>query len=215
MMYKRRVEPWVLLVGLYSVTLLYYTRQPIYQIFAFVVMLGVAWYWNRSIRHGNAVTAETLKLKSKHLVRDVLLALGLSVFGWYYFNYYVTLTRGTPLTFGYGGSILAVVTIVVVASAEELFFRGYLQNKLNPDFNLLFRALIAVTALALYKNAVHFWEGLPLILHLELFFIGVLHNILSSLWMEWSDSLVGPLLLHVVWDLLVYAPLETIPYWVF
>ena len=55
---------------------------------------------------------------------------------------------------------------------------------------------------------------MALVLHIELFLLGVVHNILPSLWMEWSGSLVGPLLLHVFWDLLVYAPMSEIPYWV-
>jgi membrane protease YdiL (CAAX protease family) len=115
---------------------------------------------------------------------------------------------------GYGGSFPAILAILAVSTAEEFFFRGYLQNRLNRRLSIWARSLIAVVALALFKNVVHMWEGMALILHIELFLLGIVHNILPSLWMEWSGSLVGPLLLHVFWDLLVYAPMSEIPYWV-
>ena len=200
--------------GLYALTSLYYTRSLPFQILGFLILVAVALYWSYSIRYGANLSWRDLKLTSKRPWLDAVLALLLAVFGWFYFSIYLSVTRGEPIRTGYGGSPAAAVTIILVATAEELFFRGYLQNRLSQHHPLWRRALLAVVALALYKNVVHMWEGMPLTLHLELFLLGILHNILPSLWMEWSGSLVGPLLLHVIWDLLVYAPMETIPYWV-
>ena len=138
----------------------------------------------------------------------------LAVFGWFYFRLYVYLTRGEPMSLGFGGSYPAILIIIIVSTVEEFFFRGYLQNRLSSHYSLWKRVLIAVIAMAFYKNIVHMWEGMSLILHIELILIGILHNILPSLWMEWSNNLVGPLLLHVFWDLLVYAPMSSIPYWI-
>ena len=214
-LFHRQIEPWVLVGCLFVVTALYYTRQNLWQILAFLIMAGGILYWNISIRQGNLINADTLKLRKKKLWLQILLALALSIFGWYYFDYYVQLTRGRELEWGFGGSYAAVFMIIAVSVAEEIFFRGYLQNKFNPRYKMLTRVLLAVCLMALYKNAVHMWEGWHWALHAELFFVGVLHNILPSLWMEWSDNLAGPLLLHVFWDLLVYAPMEGIPYWVF
>jgi membrane protease YdiL (CAAX protease family) len=157
---------------------------------------------------------KSFRLTTRHLGRNILAALMLAVFGWFYFSIYLYWTRNEPIQWSYGGSLPALFVIILVASAEEFFFRGYFQNRLNPRYRLMQRVVIAVVALAFYKNVIHMWEGIPLVFHLELFFLGVLHNILPSLWMEWSDNLVGPLLLHVFWDLLVYAPLGEIPYWV-
>ena len=138
----------------------------------------------------------------------------MAFFGWYYFSLYAYWTRGQSIRLGYGGSLANILTILAISVAEAVFFRGYIQNRLGGRHPLWRRVLIAVVALALYKNVIHMWEGMPLLLHVELFLIGIVHNILPSLWMEWSGSLVGPLVLHLVWDLLVYAPQCAVPYWV-
>ncbi len=207
-------EPFAITGGIFLFTLLYYTRWLPAQVLSFVILMAVTAYWTLTIRQ-KGLTWQDFKLSKNKLWLQVLLALGLAVFGWFYFRQYVIWTRGIEIPFGYGGNILAVLTIIGVASTEEIYFRGYLQNQLKPRYRILVRALIAVFAMAFYKNIVHIWEGMTLFAHLELLFVGILHNILPSLWMEWSDNLWGPLLLHVFWDLLVYAPLTEIPYWVF
>jgi membrane protease YdiL (CAAX protease family) len=208
------LEPFLATGGLYTFTALYYTRKAPLQILGLLVLIGVAAYWGYAIRREPGLSWSDFKLTTNKLWLNILIALGLAIFGWFYFNLYSTWTRGRPLQLGYGGSFAAILAIIAVSVAEEFYFRGYLQNRLSRRHRMLSRVLIAVVAMAFYKNIVHLWEGMPLILHIELFLIGILHNILPSLWMEWSGSLVGPLVLHVVWDLLVYAPQGTIPYWV-
>jgi membrane protease YdiL (CAAX protease family) len=208
------VEPFIVTGGIYVFTALYYTRLPVLQGFSFILLILVTVYWSRTIRREPRMTWRDLKLTRRHFGRNILLAMGLAIFGWFYYRLYVYLTRGVVIQLGYGGSPSAIMAIILVALAEEIYFRGYLQNRLNLRFGLLARVLLAVAALAFYKNVVHMWEGLPLVLQAELFLVGILHNVLPSLWMEWSDNLVGPLFLHIFWDLLVYAPLSGIPYWV-
>jgi membrane protease YdiL (CAAX protease family) len=208
------LEAAVVTGGVFLFTALYYTRIPRYQVLSFLVLIMVAAYLSYAVRRGPGMSWSDFKLTKDRLWRNVFIAIGLAVFGWLYFSVYNYWTRGRALELGYGGSFAAILTILAVSIAEELFFRGYLQNRLSYRCSLWSRVLIAVAALAFYKNVIHMWEGLPLVMHLELFFLGILHNILPSLWMEWSGSLVGPLVLHVVWDLLVYAPLPSIPYWV-
>jgi membrane protease YdiL (CAAX protease family) len=209
-----KFEPFTITGGIFLFTLLYYTRKIPLQIVSFIVLILVTALWAHTIRQ-RGLSWSDFKLSKKQLWLQVIIALGLSIFGWFYFRQYVIWTRGTEIPFGYGGNFLAVITIVLVASTEEIYFRGYLQNRIQPHFRMLARVLIAVFAMAFYKNIVHIWEGMSLLAHLELLFVGILHNILPSLWMEWSDNLWGALLLHVFWDLLVYAPLIEIPYWVF
>jgi membrane protease YdiL (CAAX protease family) len=177
-------------------------------------MVGVSIYWSVALRSDPERSWRDFKLTTNKLGLNVLIAVALAFFGWFYFSVYLNLTRGQPLKLGYGGSFPAILAILAVSTAEEFFFRGYLQNRLSRRLSIWARSLIAVVALALFKNFVHMWEGMALILHVELFLLGIVHNILPSLWMEWSGSLVGPLLLHVFWDLLVYAPMSEIPYWV-
>jgi len=209
-----RFELCVVIVGLYVGTLLYYTRQLAWQVVGMVILTTTTAYWSYSIRYGVVMSLRDFKLTIHKLGINVLIATGLAVFGWFYFSFYTYLTRGYWLHLGYGGNLVGVFAIIAVASAEEIIFRGYLQNRLSRYCALWCRVLLAVAAMALYKDVVHFWRGMPIVLYIELFLVGVLHNVLASLWMEWSGSLIGPLVLHVVWDLLVYAPLVSIPDWV-
>jgi membrane protease YdiL (CAAX protease family) len=208
------LEPFFVTGGIYTFTALYYTRKVPLQVLGLTALVVVASYWGYAIRRGPGLSWSDFKLTTNKLWLNVLIAIGLAIFGWFYFSLYSTWTRGRPLQLGYGGSLSAIMAIIVVSVAEEVYFRGYLQNRLSRRYRMLSRVLIAVIAMALYKNIVHLWDGMSLILHVELLLVGILHNILPSLWLEWSGSLVGPLVLHVVWDLLVYAPQGTIPDWV-
>ena len=207
-------EPFLVTGGLYAFTALYYTRTLLYQVFSLFILITTVIYWVLLLRRDPAMTWRDFKLTTDKWWLHTVIAVLLAIFGWYYFSLYLNWTRGQPLTLGYGGSIGVVLSAVAVSVAEELYFRGYLQNRLKSRYSLWVRVIIAVAAMAFYKNVVHLWQGMSPILHLELFLIGVLHNILASLWMEWSDSLIGPIVLHVVWDLLVYAPMTAVPYWI-
>jgi membrane protease YdiL (CAAX protease family) len=161
------------------------------------------------------MTLTDFKLTRRQLGRQVLIGLGLAFVGWFFFRYYVYYSRGVQLPLGFSGSMAAILSIVVVASAEEIFFRGYLQNRLSDRYGFIPRVVMVVIALSLYKNIIHLWTGMPLFLHVELFAVSVLLSMIPSLLMEWTGNLTGPIVLHVVWDLLVYGHLATIPYWVY
>lgn len=209
-----RFEPFIVIAGLYSFTALYYTRIPQLQILSFLLLIAVVLYWSYAIRHNAPLSLREYGLSANRITVNIVIAIALAIFGWFYFSLYSYLTRGQWLSLGYGGSVSALLAIIAVASAEELFFRGYVQNRQKSHLSPYKRIAIAVLAMALYKNVVHLWDGMSFVLHIELLLVGVLHNILPSIWMEWSRSLVGPWLLHVLWDLLVYAPMSTVPYWV-
>jgi membrane protease YdiL (CAAX protease family) len=209
-----KVEPFLILGGSFIFTALYYTRRLPLQILSALILVTVIIYWSYAIRGKPGMSLRDFKLVRQRIFRNVLLAGCLAFLGWLYFSAYVHMTRGYWLRLGFGGSITVILAIIAVSTAEEIFFRGYLQNRLSLHFSLWRRVLITVLAIALYKNIVHLWDGTSLTAHIELLLLGVLHNILPSIWMEWSGSLVGPLALHVFWDLLVYAPMNTIPDWI-
>jgi hypothetical protein len=79
----------------------------------------------------------------------------------------------------------------------------------------MMRVLAASVALAGYKNLVHFWELKPVLYHIELFVVTFMLSVPLSIWREASGSITGPVVTHVVWDLLVYGTLNEIPDWVF
>jgi membrane protease YdiL (CAAX protease family) len=208
------LEPFLVVGGLYATLALYYTRSSILQLLSGGLLFGVAFYWSRALQ-SRPMSLADIKLSRKHLGRQVLIGVGLAFIGWIFFRTYVFASRDLWLPLGYGGSPWAILSIVSVALAEEAFFRGYLQNRLRGRYSLIPRVLLVVLALALYKNIIHIWTGMPFILHIELFAISALLSMITSLLLEWSNNLAGPIVLHVVWDLMVYGHLATIPYWVF
>lgn len=85
-----------------------------------------------------------------------------------------------------GGLAVVVSAIVLVASAEELFWRGFVQPRAGMALAVVAYALVHVPARkpALVLAAIAggaFWGGLY----------------------EWRDSLVAPVVSHVLWDLAV------------
>lgn len=209
-----RFELCTVTIGLYTGTFLYYTREPLLQALGLAGLVIVTVYWSYSIQRATVMSLRDFKLNTHRIGVNILVAIGLAIAGWLCFSLYNYLTRGNWLHLGYGGNLVGVLAVVSVASAEEVFFRGYLQNRLGLYYPWWCRVLLAAAAIAMYKNVVHWWREMPYVLHVELFLLGVLYNVFASLWMEWSGSLIGPLILHILWDLLVYAPLEAIPSWV-
>jgi len=208
------LEPLLVTGGFYATLALYYTRTPSLQILSGFFLISIAFYWSRALRF-RPMTLADLRITRNRLGLQVLIGTGLAVIGWFFFRYYVFLSRGIWLPLGYGGSLAPLFSIVAVAASEELFFRGYLQNRMRDGYRFIPRVLIVAGSLALYKNVIHMWTGMPVIFHVELFAVSGLLALITSLFLEWSDNLAGPIVLHVVWDLLVYAHLATIPYWVF
>ncbi len=211
---RSSLEPLVVTGGLYAALALYYTRISALQVISGVFLVSIALYWSRALGL-RPMTLADLRITRDRLGIQVLIGIGLAVIGWLFFRYYVFFSRGIWLPLGYGGSFVALLSIVAVAGSEELFFRGYLQNRLRDRYRFIPRVLIVAASLALYKNVIHIWSGMPVIFHVELFAVSGLLALVTSLFLEWSDNLAGPIVLHVVWDLLVYAHLATIPYWVF
>ena len=79
-------EPFAITGGIFLFTLLYYTRWLPAQVLSFVILMAVTAYWTLTIRQ-KGLTWQDFKLSKNKLWLQVLLALGLAVFGWFYFFY--------------------------------------------------------------------------------------------------------------------------------
>jgi membrane protease YdiL (CAAX protease family) len=94
---------------------------------------------------------------------------------------------------GPGETILAVVLVIVVAVAEETMFRGYLVRR--------FRGVTASTALAVVLSAVvfslgHGYEGTAGVVT-----VGTMGLVFALVYV-WRGSLVAPIVMHFLQDLL-------------
>jgi membrane protease YdiL (CAAX protease family) len=201
---------------LYFATILYFTRLPVAQVLALVLLTALAVALAYTIWLGPyELSGGDLGLKTSGSVRDIILGSAVALLGWWMYSEYLHLTRGYRLPIGLSQSSSLLIVIFCIAIAEELFFRSYTHARLSPWLTPLGRAVVVSVALAGYKNLVHFWEFRPILYHIELFVITFMLSVPLSLWREASGSITGPVVTHITWDLLVYGTLNQIPDWVF
>ncbi|MBX6748542.1 MAG: CPBP family intramembrane metalloprotease [Micromonosporaceae bacterium] len=146
----------------------------------------------------------------RHIGRDILIGLALSVLLVIGAQVLEAVLRAAGLSSpssapglapsGLGEVILAVVLVVVVAVAEETIFRGYLILR----FAGVFRSrLSAVVASSLIFAIGHGYEGGAAVVT-----IGLTGLVFAIVYI-WRQSLVAPVVMHLVFNLLaiVVAPL--------
>lgn len=103
---------------------------------------------------------------------------------------------------------------VCIGLVEELLFRGFIQTRLQAADP---RIAIGVAALghAAYKSSLFLSPAMAGITPVWLFFTySFLAFVLLGLLRYWSGSLWPPILVHAVFDLLVYAENTEAPVWV-
>ena len=96
--------------------------------------------------------------------------------------------------FGSGGWGTAVALVLVLTPAEELFWRGVVQQLLRPRLGRVGGALVA----AALSSLVLLFFGEPL-LALAAFPTSLAWGLLA----EWRQSLVAPWVSHALWDVLI------------
>lgn len=100
------------------------------------------------------------------------------------------------------GPVLGLPLVVLTITAEEILFRGLLQDTLRPRLG---RAGAVVAVAALY-TAANLGSG-TWVLPLAAALLGLLWGALA----EKSGGLVVPLLCHLVWDLVLFVALPLVP----
>lgn len=190
-------------VGLCTVIYLYYAGGVAIQFFAIILFLAVLYVWTGTIE---SLGDFQLKREKWPLNAGVGVAIGLIMFLIFLGYHRLDLSRIT-----FNPSILVVV--IMIAAAEEFFFRGYLQGKLSKDFGIVPKIAIVTALFGLYKFSV--FSSLRGFMPLaEIIVISCTGSVILSLEMEKMGSLLAPLISHALWDNLVYSNMETIPSWI-
>ena len=110
-------------------------------------------------------------------------------------------------------SVFAFLAILV-GITEELIFRGFIQGRLT-NLNATFAIVFAALAHALYKAFLFIspWaQWHPGVLSFFLFSFGAF--IVIGCLRQFSKSMLPPILVHAIFDLLVYAETVQAPWWV-
>lgn len=211
-----KIEPVGSVLMLYASTILYFTRLPNTQALAIMLLTIVGVLMALGIWLGpHRLNRDRLGLIFSGRIKDGAVGFMLAFLGWWLYSEYLHLTRGYRLAIGWGQSSSLLLTIVCIATAEELFFRSYTHARLLAWSSPLGRIIAVSAILGVYKSLVHFWEWRPILYHIELFLLTFTLSVLLSIWREISGSIAGPLVTHIVWDLLVYGTLGSIPDWIF
>jgi membrane protease YdiL (CAAX protease family) len=190
-------------LGLCAVIYLYYSGETIYQFIALALFIAVLYVWTETIEG----FADFQLTREKWLPNiGVGIIIGLVMFALYIIYQKFDLSSIT-----FNVSIFAAVSMV--AAAEEFFFRGYLQGKLSPAFNIIPRIAIVTVLFGLYKVSV-FSSMRGLYSLAEIVAISCLGSIILSIELEKTRNLIAPVISHVLWDNLVYSNLGTVPAWI-
>ncbi len=211
----RQEALWVI-TGLLTFSITYYRRIPFISVLGLIILVATGIFWGYSIRRVHPMGLKEFRIVKDNWRWHVFIAMVASVLGLVYSQVYVYLTRGHWMNLNFGGSIPLVISILVVVSAEELFFNGYLLTRMRAfSSSLWLRPLIVMMIFSLYKVAIHLWEGRPPIYYVELFVAETLQSYPASWWSDRTGSLVTSFLVHLIWDLLMYGYRTNIPAWVF
>jgi membrane protease YdiL (CAAX protease family)/uncharacterized membrane protein len=190
-------------IGLCAVIYLYYTGNIWAQLVSIALFLGVLFVWSSTLRG-----FDDFNLKNEDLLLNVGIGLVLGLAMFLIFVVY----RGLNLSsIAFNASIVAAVA--VVAAAEEFFFRGYLQGKLSRDFGIVTRIIIVTALFGLYKVSVFSSLRSPLSLA-EIVVISCIGSVILSIEMEKTQNLLAPVISHVIWDVLVYSNMASVPSWI-
>lgn len=107
-----------------------------------------------------------------------------------------------------------ILSSLAVASCEEVFFRGYLLGRLKAlGGNRWGRILLVCALFMFYKVLVHSWEGWSLAAYVGFFVFGAFKMLFETGWVDWSGSIVTPIVIHIGWDLIMFQGYSGPPPW--
>lgn len=116
-------------------------------------------------------------------------------------------------------NLIAVFVIVLIVASEEFFYRGYIFPRLEKISNTYTSIVVCSVLFGLYHQAAIFrlLLGIPsdrLFMFGEVVLVNFLGSLILSYFFAKTRSLLMPVTIHGVWDILMYSSIG-IPAWVF
>jgi len=205
----------ILVLSLFlSGILLYYSRRQPWTTIGVVVVTAAAVCLAYSLRFVNPTTLGDLNVTRKRAGIYALAGALLIIPGYLFDSLYSYLTGRGWIPLALVSSPSLILSILVVAVSEESFFRGYLQGRLKQIGSHRWIRIPLVCALFMfYKVLIHSWEGWTFALYVEFFAIGALKMLFETWWVDWTGSIVTPIVIHIGWDLIMFQGYAGPPYW--
>ncbi len=170
-------------------------------------------YWFYAIFFYQPMSLVEFGLHLENIFRNLFLGITLAVGLYILWLGYLYLTQRSICLPHYGGSLLVVISLILIPLFEEFLFRGYAQNRLKGIFPPLARIILISIMLAGYKWAIHFFRMQSFLKFCDIVGISFVGSLICSYTLERTKSLITPIIIHIIWDSLVYISLSTLPWW--
>jgi membrane protease YdiL (CAAX protease family) len=207
-------EVTLITLGLYIGIVLYYSKHPSWLLTGLGVLTFTAFYLAFSLKYVNPTSLGALHITRKRAGLYLVVGLLLILPGWFFDSLCSYLSGKDWLPLGIASSPSLILSILVVATSEELFFRGYLLGRLKSlDGNRLIRIMLVCAVFMFYKVLVHLWEGWPLASYIMFFAFGAFKMLFETFWVDWTGSIVTPVVIHIGWDLIMFQGYQGLPHW--
>lgn len=207
-------EVVLVILGLYIGIVLHYSRHPSWSLVGLGVLTFTALYLAFSLKYVNPTSPADLHITRKRVGLHLLVGLLLILPAWFFDSLYSYLVGRGWLPLGIASSPSLILSILAVATSEEVFFRGYLLGRLKSlDGNRWMRIVLVSAVFMFYKVLVHSWEGWSFATYVEFFVFGALKMLVGTFWVDWTGSIVMPVVVHIGWDLIMFQEYTGPPYW--
>lgn len=139
---------------------------------------------------------------------------GLILPAWFFDSLYSYVVGRGWLPLRIASSPSLILSILAVATCEEVFFRGYLLGRLKALGGNRWGRIALVCALFMfYKVLVHSWEGWSFATYAGFFVFGAFKMVFETFWVDWTGSIVTPIVIHIGWDLIMFQGYTGPPPW--
>jgi len=200
--------------GLYLGIFLYYSKHLPWSPIGVVILTLTAFCLAYSLKYIHPTTLSALNVTRKRAGLYILVGLLVVVPGWFFDSLASYLSGRGWWSFGIAKSPPLIISILIVAISEELFFRGYVQGRLKSLGGNRWARIAAVSAIFMfYKVIVHAWDGWPFATYAGFFAFGAAEMLFETFWVDWTGSIVTSIVIHIGWDLIVFHAYTGLPPW--
>jgi membrane protease YdiL (CAAX protease family) len=204
----------LVILGFYLGIFLYYSRQLPWSLLGLAGVTFTAFYLAWSLKYVNPTSLSALHITRQRARLYLLVGLILILPGWFLDSLFSYLAGRGWLPLSVARSPILILSILAVATCEEVFFRGYLLGRLKSLGGKRWARILLVCALFMfYKVLVHSWEEWSLATYIAFFAFGASKMLFETAWVDWTGSIVTPIVIHIGWDLIMFQGHTGLPAW--
>ncbi|MBN2391865.1 MAG: CPBP family intramembrane metalloprotease [Anaerolineae bacterium] len=177
--------------GLYLGIFLYYSKRLPWSPIGVVILTLTAFCLAYSLKYLHPTTLSALNITRKRAGLYILVGLLVIMPGWFFDSLASYLSGRGWWSFGIAKSPPLIISILIVAISEELFFRGYVQGRLKSLGGNRWMRIATVSAIFMfYKVVVHAWDGWAFATYAGFFAFGATEMLFETFWVDWTGSIV-------------------------